>query len=206
MIYPLLPVFFSGLVPPAAVAVYIGLMEGLAESTASLLKFYVGRLSDRFNRRKPLTLVGYAISSAVRPFTAIAAAGWQVVVFRLFDRIGKGIRTAPRDALLSESVTAEVRGRAFSFHRLMDHAGAVTGPLVAIAFLYRFVSDFLRPNPIRPGPRLGDQPVGPAASFKDSFQSARRLAGRPGRPPSGNHCRMGDLCGCVHCDAFCVAF
>jgi MFS family permease len=136
MIYPLLPVFFSGLVPPAAVAVYIGLMEGLAESTASLLKFYAGRLSDRFNRRKPLALVGYAISSAVRPFTAIAAAGWQVVAFRLFDRIGKGIRTAPRDALLSESVTTDVRGRAFSFHRLMDHAGAVTGPLVAIAFLY----------------------------------------------------------------------
>lgn len=136
MIYPLLPVFFSGLVPPAAVAVYIGLMEGLAESTASLLKFYAGRLSDRLNRRKPLALTGYAISSVIRPFTAIAGAGWQVVAFRLFDRIGKGIRTAPRDALLSESVTTDVRGRAFSFHRLMDHAGAVTGPLVAAAFLY----------------------------------------------------------------------
>jgi MFS family permease len=136
MIYPLLPVFFSGLVPPAAVAVYIGLMEGLAESTASLLKFYAGRFSDRLERRKPLALAGYAISSAVRPFTAIAAAGWQVTAFRLCDRIGKGIRTAPRDALLSESVTTDVRGRAFSFHRLMDHAGAVAGPMVAIAFLY----------------------------------------------------------------------
>lgn len=136
MIYPLLPVFFSGLVPPAAVAVYIGLMEGVAESAASLLKFYAGRLSDRFNRRKPLALVGYAISSTVRPFTGVAIAGWHVVAFRLFDRIGKGIRTAPRDALLSESVTADIRGRAFSFHRLMDHAGAVTGPLVAAAFLY----------------------------------------------------------------------
>jgi MFS family permease len=136
MIYPLLPVFFSGLVPPAAVAVYIGLMEGLAESTASLLKFYAGRLSDRLNRRKPLALAGYAISSAIRPLTAIATAGWQVVAFRLYDRIGKGIRTAPRDALLSESVTSDVRARAFSFHRLMDHAGAVTGPLVAAVFLY----------------------------------------------------------------------
>jgi MFS family permease len=136
MIYPLLPVFFSGIVPPTTVAVYIGLMEGLAESTASLLKFYAGRLSDRLSRRKPLALVGYAISSAVRPFTGIATAGWQVVAFRLCDRIGKGIRTAPRDALLSESVAAEIRGRAFSFHRLMDHAGAVTGPLVAVAFLY----------------------------------------------------------------------
>jgi len=136
MIYPLLPVFFSGIVPPATVAVYIGLMEGLAESTASLLKFYAGRLSDRLNRRKPLALAGYAISSVIRPFTALAITGWQVVAFRLCDRIGKGIRTAPRDALLSESVTTDVRGRAFSFHRLMDHAGAVTGPLVATAFLY----------------------------------------------------------------------
>ncbi len=136
MIYPLLPVFFSGLVPTAAVAVYIGLMEGLAESTASLLKFYAGHLSDRLSRRKPLALTGYAISSVIRPFTAIATAGWQVMVFRLCDRVGKGIRTAPRDALLSESVTTDVRGRAFSFHRLMDHAGAVTGPIVAAAFLY----------------------------------------------------------------------
>ena len=136
MIYPLLPVFFSGLVPAATVAVYIGLMEGLAESTASLLKFYAGRLSDRLNRRKPLALAGYAVSSAIRPFTAVATVGWQVVVFRLCDRIGKGIRTAPRDALLSESVTADIRGRAFSFHRLMDHAGAVTGPVAAAVFLY----------------------------------------------------------------------
>jgi MFS family permease len=136
MIYPLLPVFFSGLVPTAAVAVYIGLMEGLAESTASLLKFYAGYLGDRLGRRKPLVLTGYAISSVIRPFTAIATAGWQVVVFRLCDRVGKGIRTAPRDALLSESVTTDVCGRAFSFHRLMDHAGAVTGPIVAAAFLY----------------------------------------------------------------------
>jgi len=136
MIYPLLPVFFSGFMPSAAVAVYIGLMEGLAESTASLLKFYAGHLSDRLDRRKPLALAGYAISSIIRPFTAIATAGWHVVAFRLCDRIGKGIRTAPRDALLSESVTADVRGRAFSFHRLMDHTGAVAGPLAATAFLY----------------------------------------------------------------------
>jgi MFS family permease len=134
MIYPLLPAFFSGLVPSAAVAVYIGMMEGLAESTASLLKFYAGHLSDRLSRRKPLALTGYAISSVIRPFTAIATAGWQVLVFRLCDRVGKGIRTVPRDALLSESVTADVRGRAFSFHRLMDHAGPVE--MVALRWLF----------------------------------------------------------------------
>ena len=135
MIYPLLPAFFSGLLPPTAVAVYIGLMEGLSESTASLLKFFSGRVSDRLSRRKPLALAGYAISSTIRPFTAMATGGWHVVALRLGDRIGKGIRTAPRDALLSESAPSGIRGRAFSFHRLMDHAGAVAGPLVAAAFL-----------------------------------------------------------------------
>ena len=95
MIYPLLPVFFSGLMPSAAAAVYVGLMEGLSESIASLLKFYSGRFSDRMSRRKPLTLAGYAISSFIRPFTAIATAGWHVTAFRVCDRIGKGIRTAP---------------------------------------------------------------------------------------------------------------
>jgi MFS family permease len=136
MIYPLLPAFFSGLVPAAAVAVYIGLMESLAESIASLLKYYAGRFSDRRARRKPLALIGYALSGFVRPLTALAAAGWQVVALRLGDRIGKGIRTAPRDALLSESAPACAMGRAFSFHRLMDHCGAVAGPLVGGGFLY----------------------------------------------------------------------
>jgi MFS family permease len=135
MIYPLLPVFFSGLVTPAAVVVYIGLMEGLAEMTSSLLKFYSGHLSDRLGRRKSLAVAGYGISSIIRPFTAVATLGWEVLAFRLLDRVGKGIRTAPRDALLSQSISQEIRGRAFSFHRLMDHAGAVLGPLTAGGFL-----------------------------------------------------------------------
>lgn len=136
MIYPLLPAFFSGLVPTASVAIYIGLMESLAESTASLLKFFAGRISDRLPHRKPLAVLGYAISSGIRPFTSLAASGWQVAAVRLCDRIGKGLRTAPRDALLSESVPPLFMGRAFSFHRMMDHAGAVTGPLLAAALLY----------------------------------------------------------------------
>ncbi len=135
MIYPLLPVFFTGLVPPAMAAVYIGLMEGVAESTASLLKMYTGWLSDRLGIRKPLALGGYAISSLSRPVLALAAAGWHVIVLRFMDRVGKGIRTSPRDALLCDSVDPDVRGLAFSFHRLMDHAGAVCGPLVAMALL-----------------------------------------------------------------------
>ncbi|MEJ2661474.1 MAG: MFS transporter, partial [Desulfobacteraceae bacterium] len=83
------------------------------------------------SRRKPLALAGYALSSLVRPLTAVAFAGWQVVALRLGDRVGKGVRTAPRDALLSESAPSGALGRAFSFHRLMDHAGAVAGPLIA---------------------------------------------------------------------------
>jgi MFS family permease len=136
MIYPLLPVFFTGLVPPAWAAIYIGLMDGIAESTSSLLKIYAGNLSDKFGSRKPLALGGYAISSLARPLMAIAMVGWHVVALRFFDRIGKGIRTSPRDALLSESVDCDVRGLAFSFHRMMDHAGAVGGPLLATLFLY----------------------------------------------------------------------
>jgi MFS family permease len=136
MIYPLLPVFFTGLVAPATAAVYIGLMDGLAESVSSLLKMYSGRLSDRLGRRKALALVGYGISSLGRPLTALAMAGWHVVALRFVDRVGKGIRTSPRDAMLSRSVAPGMRGLAFSFHRMMDHAGAVAGPVVAMAFLY----------------------------------------------------------------------
>ena len=136
MIYPLLPMFFTGIVSPAWAAIYIGLMDGIAESTSSLLKIYAGNLSDKFGSRIPLALVGYAISSLARPLMAIALVGWHVVALRFVDRIGKGIRTSPRDALISESVDCDVRGLAFSFHRMMDHAGAVGGPLLATLFLY----------------------------------------------------------------------
>lgn len=136
MIYPLLPVFFTGLVSPAAAAIYIGLMDGVAESTSSILKIYSGRLSDKLGVRKPLALAGYGLSSLARPLMALAAAGWHVVALRFLDRVGKGVRTSPRDALLSESVPNDVRGLAFSFHRAMDHAGAICGPLAAMLILY----------------------------------------------------------------------
>ncbi len=136
MIYPLLPVFLTGLVSSGAVAVYIGLMDGLAESTSSILKIYAGRLSDRMERRKSFVFAGYAISSLARPMLAIASCGWHVILLRLVDRIGKGIRTSPRDVLISDTVSGDIRGLAFSFHRLMDHTGAVGGPLCAMLFLY----------------------------------------------------------------------
>ncbi|MBN1825219.1 MAG: MFS transporter [Candidatus Eisenbacteria bacterium] len=139
MIYPLLPAFFSGLVPAAAAAVYIGLMDGVAESVSGLLKIWSGGWSDRSGRRKALALAGYSLSGLARPLIALAAAGWHVVALRFLDRVGKGIRTAPRDALIGEAADPDVRGLAFAFHRMMDHAGAVSGPLVAALLLYLFL-------------------------------------------------------------------
>ena len=136
MIYPLLPVFISGLVQPAEAALWVGLMEGIAEATASVLKIFSGRISDAVGKRKLLVGLGYGISSIVRPLMAIALAAWHVVGLRFIDRVGKGIRTAPRDALISDSVGPDVRGLAFSFHRAMDHTGAVLGPVVAAGVLY----------------------------------------------------------------------
>jgi len=143
MIYPLLPTFFTGLVSPTVAAVYIGVMDGVADSAASLLKVASGHLSDRSGRRKLLALGGYGLSTVARPLMAIAVTGWQVVGFRFLDRIGKGVRTAPRDALIGRSVEGARRSLAFSFHRMMDHAGAVAGPLVAIAFLSAFLGHAL---------------------------------------------------------------
>jgi MFS family permease len=133
MIYPLLPFFLTHTL--GAGPAFLGLVEGVAETTASMLKLASGWFSDRVGRRKPLVLAGYGIASVVRPLIAIATAPWHVLFVRFTDRIGKGIRTAPRDALLAESVDPTNRGAAFGFHRGADHAGAVIGPLAASAVL-----------------------------------------------------------------------
>ncbi len=133
LIYPLLPLFLTTTL--GASARTIGLIEGTAESTAALLKLAAGWWSDRVRRRKPLVLAGYAIAAAVRPLVAVAASAGQVLAIRVADRVGKGIRSSPRDALIADSVDPSVRGRAFGFHRAADHAGAVVGPLLAFALL-----------------------------------------------------------------------
>src|SRR5688500_15221523 len=135
MIYPLLPVFIGRVLGASATS--IGVIEGAAESTAALLKFFSGWWSDRMVRRKPLVVVGYALSGLVRPLIGIAQSVGHVLAIRLADRIGKGIRTSPRDALIADSVDARVRGKAFGFHRAADHAGAVLGPLIAFVLLQR---------------------------------------------------------------------
>ncbi|MGC8847046.1 MAG: MFS transporter, partial [Candidatus Hydrogenedens sp.] len=145
MVYPLLPLFIAGLVPAGSAVIYIGLMEGIAESTASLLKLVSGYISDKLSRRKTLTVAGYLISTICRFFMAFSQTGLQVVLFRFLDRIGKGIRTSPRDALLSESTPIEHRGLAFSFHRAMDHLGAVTGPILSVIILYLVLNEKFLP-------------------------------------------------------------
>ena len=133
MIYPLLPVFLVGVL--GASATTLGAIEGAAESTAALLKLASGWWSDRVGRRKPLVVGGYLLSSIARPLVGLAASAGQVLAIRLTDRVGKGVRTSPRDALIADSVAPGDRGRAFGFHRAGDHAGAVAGPLVAFALL-----------------------------------------------------------------------
>ena len=133
MIYPLLPVFLTGTLGATAGA--LGAIEGAAETTASLLKLASGWWSDRARRRKPLVVAGYTLAALARPLVAVAQSAGQVLAIRLTDRVGKGIRNSPRDALIAESVDPSIRGRAFGFHRAADHAGGVVGPLVAFGLL-----------------------------------------------------------------------
>ena len=133
MIYPLLPVFLASVL--GANASFIGAIEGTAETTASLLKLLSGWWSDKVSSRKPFVVAGYLIASIVRPFTAATHTARQVLAIRVTDRIGKGIRTSARDALLADSAAPEARGRAFGFHAAADNAGAVVGPLVAFFIL-----------------------------------------------------------------------
>ena len=136
MIYPLLPNFLARTLRGGPAA--LGLIEGVAEATASLAKLASGWWSDRTRRRKPLVVFGYALATLARPLMGLATAWTQVLAIRFADRMGKGIRTAPRDALLADLAPVRGRGRAFGLQRAMDNAGAVAGPLLA-AFLLRYV-------------------------------------------------------------------
>lgn len=134
MIFPLLPGFLLTLA--SGNKFYLGMIEGLADSVASLLKLWSGSWSDRAGRRKGFVVFGYSLAALIRPWIGLVTATWQLAAIRVGDRIGKGIRTAPRDALIAESCDASLRGRAFGFHRAMDHLGAAIGPLLATAFLW----------------------------------------------------------------------
>jgi MFS family permease len=133
MIYPILPLFLSQVLGSSMV--FIGLIEGVAESTASILKIFSGWLSDKLGKRKLLVGMGYSLAAVAKPILSVTTAGWQVLGLRFVDRLGKGIRTSPRDALIADSSPRESRGLSFGFHRAMDSAGAVVGPLLAFILL-----------------------------------------------------------------------
>jgi len=147
IIYPLLPVFLS--VTLGASPGIIGLIEGTAESVSSLLKLFAGYFSDRRGKRKVFVVLGYSLASFARPLLAFATSWYQVFAIRLTDRVGKGIRSAPRDAMIADTVALEERGLAFGFHRAMDHTGAVVGPLIGYLLVKLFAED-------RNAPMAGD--------------------------------------------------
>jgi MFS family permease len=129
MIYPLLPAFVTGVLGGGAVS--LGTLDGAADLTSALVKYGAGRLADAPRRRGMLVIIGYAVAVLVRPVISIAGAAWEVIGLRVTDRVGKGIRSPARDAMIADVTPGELHGRAFGLQRGLDHAGAILGPLVA---------------------------------------------------------------------------
>nr|WP_279382558.1 MFS transporter [Acanthopleuribacter pedis] len=136
MIYPLLPLFITGVIGAGTIG--LGVMEGLAEATAALVKLFSGHLTDKTGKRKPFIVTGYGIAGLVRPLIGVAFSLPFVILLRFLDRVGKGIRSSPRDALIADVTPPAQLGAAYGFHRAMDHGGSVLGPLVAGALLSGF--------------------------------------------------------------------
>jgi MFS family permease len=139
MIHALLPLFMVGTLGLSVAAV--GLIDGIAEATASITKVFSGWVSDRLGRRKPLILLGYGLAALSKPLFPLAAGAVPVLAARFADRIGKGIRGAPRDALIADVTAPEIRGRAFGLRQSMDTVGAFAGPLIAIALMLVLAND-----------------------------------------------------------------
>jgi MFS family permease len=142
MIVPVMPLFVTATLGASVIS--LGLIEGVAESTASLLRLASGWLSDRSGRRKPLVVGGYGLSALAKAGFAAATTWAAVLLLRFADRVGKGLRNPPRDALIADSVATELRGRAYGLHRALDSLGAAIGPLVAVAVLAAFPGDYRR--------------------------------------------------------------
>ena len=140
MIHSLLPLFLVG--PLGASTFMVGLIEGVAESTALVVKVFSGALSDYLNKRKALAVFGYSLSALTKPLFAIAATADLVFTARLLDRVGKGVRGAPRDALVADLAPAEIRGAAFGLRQSLDTVGALIGPLLAVGLMLLWANDF----------------------------------------------------------------
>lgn len=142
MIYPLMQAFVSIVMASqkALLGPVLGIIEGIAESTASLTKVFVGYYSDKIQKRKNLTIAGYGLSAVAKLLLFLSTFGWYfILISRFLERIGKGIRTSPRDALISESTPKEIQGKAFGFHRAMDFAGAFTGVIICYFVTLQFI-------------------------------------------------------------------
>jgi len=142
MIFPLIPLYLVSVLGTGALVV--GICEGAAETTASLIKVFSGYWSDRLKRRKPFVFIGYSLSAVTKPLFALAGAWPLVLTIRMTERVGKGIRSAPRDAIVAESVDRSVRGKAYGFHRAMDGLGSVLGAFLAFILLSTTDSDYAR--------------------------------------------------------------
>ncbi|MGB9179669.1 MAG: MFS transporter [Pyrinomonadaceae bacterium] len=188
IIYPLLPLFLT--MTLGASPAVVGIIEGAAESTSSLLKLFAGYWSDRRGKRKGLVVFGYAIAGLARPLLAFATNWYQVLAVRLTDRVGKGVRSAPRDAMIADAVPVTERGLAFGFHRAMDHAGAVVGPLVGYLLLYFIAlnrnaptaSDYTKVFLAASVPALAAVLV--AAFFVRETQAGKDVNGKVAKPPA----------------------
>jgi len=139
MIYPLLPHFLLRVL--GGNVFYLGVIEGIADSVASFVKLWSGNQSDQAGRRKGFIVFGYSVPALVRPLIGLIVAPWQLFAIRVLDRIGKGVRSSPRDALIADATDSSIRGRAFGFHRAMDNLGAAIGPLLAAGFLFLWLDD-----------------------------------------------------------------
>lgn len=141
MLYPILPIYLQTI---GFSILLIGILEGIAEATAGLSKGFFGQLSDSKAKRAPFVQLGYALSAISKPMMAFFVYPLWILFARTMDRLGKGIRTGARDALLSAEATSETKGTIFGFHRSMDTLGAVTGPLLALMYLYFYPEDYIR--------------------------------------------------------------
>lgn len=139
MIYAVMPLFLMSI---GASKTEVSLIEGIAESTASVIKAWSGWWSDKIGKNKPFMMVGYAFTAILSPLFSIVTSPWQVLIIRFSERIGKGVRTAPRDSLIAGSSGENTKGRSFGFHKAMDNSGAILGPLIAFAILAAFPGDY----------------------------------------------------------------
>ena len=189
-IYPLLPFFLTTVLGASAMS--LGVIEGAAEAVSSVVKVISGRLSDKWRRRKPIILFGYSLSASARPCISIAASWWTVFALRFVDRVGKGIRTAPRDAMLADLASDANRGKVYGFHRAMDHTGAVAGPALASAFLLAFPNRYRTLFALTAVPGLmavvllfwiRERAGAPKVHVQDGGRSGHLGAGSSGLPP-----------------------